>query len=143
MHPDLLILCATDHEMAPFLDCYPHGHEWNSRTHVRVFEGDVDHVSYQLALTGPGVLNTAHSLTLLLEQHLPKMILQTGIAGVYKGTGLGVGDVAAAYRSRYIHTGVTCQDGENRHQLGWRDVHRIRDGRSQRVPLLYGHGSAV
>ena len=106
MHPDLLILCATDHEMAPFLAQFPKDHSRTTRTGVRILEGQIEKASYQLVLTGPGVFNTGHALTVLLEKEKPVMILQTGIAGVFNGTGLGIGDVAVADQEQYVHTGV-------------------------------------
>jgi futalosine hydrolase len=106
MYPDLLILCATAHEAAPFLAQYPDSHECVSKTGVRILEGKIGGCFYQLALTGPGVFNTAHALTVLLEHQTPGLILQTGIAGVFKASGLGIGDVAVGTQARYIHTGV-------------------------------------
>lgn len=97
MSPRLLILCATELEMAPFLEKYT---------------GRL--APFDLLMPGPGVFNTVLGLTRYLEQAkaegLPEYILHTGIAGVFRQSGLGIGDVALADPSRYIHTGVDTGD---------------------------------
>jgi len=75
-------------------------------------------VSFDCLITGPGVFNTAHALTVYLEHTRPKLILDTGIAGIFgcsgsdkpamaKGIGR-IGDIGIATREQYIHTGVGC-----------------------------------
>ncbi len=107
MKPDLLIACATHHEIAPFLKHYPAKTAYTTRTGVRLFSGHIHSKTYQLVVTGPGVFNTAHALTAFLEQETPGLILQTGIAGAFLQSGLGIGDIAVAVQERYVHTGVT------------------------------------
>ncbi len=107
MTPDLLIACATSHEMAPFLKKYPAKTTSVTRTGLRLFFGHIHSKTYQLVLTGPGVFNTVHALTACLEQETPGLILQTGIAGAFLQSGLGIGDIAVAVQERYVHTGVT------------------------------------
>jgi len=78
-------------------------------------------VSFDCLISGPGVFNTAHALTAYLEHARPKLILDTGIAGIFDcpgsdtsgmakgigGTGR-IGDIGIATREQYIHTGVGC-----------------------------------
>ena len=64
-------------------------------------------------ITGPGVFNAAHALTVYLEESSPALVLQTGIAGVFKDTGCVIGDVAIATREHYIHTGIQTKNLEN------------------------------
>ncbi len=64
-------------------------------------------------ITGPGVFNAVHALTVYLEKTTPAMILQTGIAGVFRQTGLDIGDVAIATQEHYIHTGTRTDSLEN------------------------------
>ncbi|MCF6248374.1 MAG: futalosine hydrolase [Desulfobacula sp.] len=106
MNPDLLILCATVHEISKFFDRYPSESEIKSRSGVSVFSGKMNQKTYDLILTGAGVFNAAHALTAYLEQRTPGFILQTGIAGIFELSGLLVGDVAVATQEHYIHTGV-------------------------------------
>lgn len=92
MSARLLILCATEMEMAPFL------------------EKNSGRSTFDLLMPGPGVFNTVHGLTRYLAQArgdgLPEFILHTGISGVFRQSGLGIHEVALADKSRYIHTGV-------------------------------------
>ncbi len=106
MNPDLLIVCATFFEISFFLSAYPPDSKRQTQTGLRVFSGKIHEKSYDLMITGPGVFNTAHALTVYLEQSLPALILQTGIAGVFRETGLSLGDVAIATEEHYIHTGI-------------------------------------
>ena len=106
MEPDLLILCATPQEISPFSGQYPAVGQSVTQTGIKLFDGHIGHVSYRLTVTGAGVFNTAHALTAVLEKICPQLILQTGIAGAFPGSGLDVGDVAVADQEQYIHTGV-------------------------------------
>lgn len=106
MSPDFLILCATLPEMSYFLSAHPPESKKPTRTGLTVFSGSIHHKPYDLMITGPGVFNAVHALTVYLEQSLPSLILQTGIAGVFRETGLNIGDVAIATEEHYIHTGL-------------------------------------
>jgi len=106
MAPDLLILCATLAEMSYFLSAHPPKAERATRTGPRIFSGRLKDNAYDLMITGPGVFNAAHALTMYLEQASPALILQAGIAGVFRETGLDIGDVAVAAEEHYIHTGI-------------------------------------
>jgi futalosine hydrolase len=109
MDPDLLILCATRFESAGFLEQYPARSQTHTRTGLGIISGRVRHKTYDLVITGPGVFNAAHAVTVYLEKFSPALILQVGIAGVFRETGAGIGDVAMATSECYIHTGV-CTD---------------------------------
>jgi futalosine hydrolase len=100
----VLILCATRLEMAVFLDRHPVRRNRDAARNFPIYTG-ADR-SWDLALSGPGVFNAARALTACLERCRPKFILQTGIAGVFTGTGLGLGDAAVAVTDTYVHTGV-------------------------------------
>ncbi len=100
----VLILCATRLEMAAFLARHPA----ESLTDV---PENLDGVlspdrSWCLVMSGPGVFNTAWALTVCLERFRPGLILHTGIAGVFAGTGLDTGDAAVAVKDTYVHVGV-------------------------------------
>jgi len=63
-------------------------------------------LTWQCLITGPGVFNTAMGLGAYLELFTPGLILDTGIAGAFERSGLGLGDIAVANREQYLHTGV-------------------------------------
>jgi futalosine hydrolase len=61
--------------------------------------------------SGIGMVNASHATTLLIERFSPELIINTGIAGAYEGTGPGVGDVALATAEIYGDCGVAGGDG--------------------------------
>ncbi|MCK4768359.1 MAG: futalosine hydrolase [Desulfobacula sp.] len=113
MNPDLLILCAAHFEIAHFLTLHPADSKRLTQTGLTIISGNVHHKTYDLMVTGPGVFNAAHALTAYLEQTSPALILQTGIAGVFRQTDCNIGDVAIATQERYIHTGIQTGSLEN------------------------------
>lgn len=113
MNPDLLILAATHFEISHFLILHPGDSQYSTKTGLTIISGKVGHKTYDLLITGPGVFNAAHALTVYLEKSSPGLVLQTGIAGVFKQTGLNIGDVAIATREHYIHTGIQTESIEN------------------------------
>jgi futalosine hydrolase len=106
MKTDLLILCATLPEVNSFLSVFPPDSKRMFKGGAFLFSGKKGDQSYDLLISGPGVFNTAYALTVYLEHLSCSMILQTGIAGVFKQSGLCVGDMAVASGEQYIHTGV-------------------------------------
>lgn len=82
-------------------------------TGLIIISGKMHHQIYDLIITGPGVFNAAHALTVYLEHAFPVMILQMGIAGIFKQTGCHVGDIAIATQEQYIHTGIQTGNLEN------------------------------
>ena len=66
----------------------------------------------RLLETGPGLVNTARNLTAAIADQRPAMVIQTGCAGVFEGTGLTVGDIGIASREIDVQLGVeTIEDG--------------------------------
>ena len=113
MTGQVLILCATRLEMGVFLERHP------ARSMDRI-SGKPDLLSgpnrsWDLVISGPGVFNAARALTVCLERFRPAFILHTGIAGVFDGTGLGVGDAAVAVTDTYVHTGVDIGPDSDNH----------------------------
>lgn len=66
----------------------------------------------QLAVTGPGLLNTAQSLTAVIEHARPGLIIQTGCAGVFRQSGLEIGAIGIAAAETDAHLGIESQNGE-------------------------------
>ena len=120
-----LILCATEFEMARFLDVKSGLEKRKTPSGLTLYSGILDDIPFDCMISGPGVFNTAHALTAYLEHTRPTLVLDTGIAGVFpslgsgdhdaKGAGtvgwkpMGIGGVGIAAREQYIHTGVGCQ----------------------------------
>lgn len=98
----VLILCATEMEMAVFLDRNPPAPV--KATGPGIFSGPDQ--AWDLIISGPGVFNAVCALTRCLERCRPELILHTGIAGVFDGTGLDLGDAAVAVKDTYLHAGV-------------------------------------
>ncbi|MCP3942131.1 MAG: futalosine hydrolase [Desulfobacteraceae bacterium] len=109
-----LILCATQFEMAGFLDRCTGLVKRKTPSGLTLYSGILNHTPFDCMISGPGVFNTAHGLTVYLEHVRPKLILNTGIAGSfgsgagYIGGGVGIGDIGIADQEQYIHTGVGC-----------------------------------
>lgn len=106
MNSDILILCATKLEISPYLqtlipcDTEQIGHE------LPIYSARFQRQRIRILITGPGVFNTARALTVCLEKYRPDLIIQAGIAGVFKETGLSIGDSVIATSERYIHVGI-------------------------------------
>lgn len=113
MNPDLLILAATHFEISHFLTLHPGDSKRLTKSGLTIVSGKVRYKTYDLMITGPGVFNAAHALTVYLEKYSPSLVLQTGVAGVFRQKGYNIGDVAIATRDQYIHTGVQTDFIEN------------------------------
>lgn len=64
-----------------------------------------------LAVTGIGKVNTAAAVASLLERFEPELLINTGCAGAYRGSGLAVGDLAMATAEVFGDEGVLAPDG--------------------------------
>ena len=96
-----------------------------------VASGDV-----YLALTGIGKVNAASSVTSLIAQFSPRLIVNTGCGGAYCGSGLGVGDIAVATAEIYGDEGVLTVDGWHSLELiGVPSVERKGNRYSNEFPL--------
>ena len=66
-----------------------------------------------ILVTGPGILNSIHALTVYLENNeKPELIIQTVCAGGFSDLGVSIGDIGIASSETYIHLGV--ENPENR-----------------------------
>lgn len=80
-----------------------------------------------LAVTGLGKVNTGSAITALIERHSPRLIINTGCAGAYAGSGLDVGSLAVATSAVYGDDGVFTPEG-------WETLDKIG------IPLLESGG---
>jgi futalosine hydrolase len=74
-----------------------------------ISKGSLHGKSIQFSHCGIGKVNASHSLTLLLEDQRPDILILFGIAGAYAEA--GVGDVAIAVSENYGEEGVMTPDG--------------------------------
>ncbi|NKB68563.1 MAG: futalosine hydrolase [Candidatus Latescibacteria bacterium] len=65
----------------------------------------------RLLETGIGAVNTAHTLTCLLQAEDPDLVLQVGVGGAYLEAGLALGDLVLASREVYGDFGVRTREG--------------------------------
>ncbi len=72
----------------------------------RVMSGSIAGIDTRLVATGAGIANTVQTLTALVEKDRPAMILQTGCAGIFRESGLGLGDVGIATEEIDTHLGI-------------------------------------
>jgi len=79
------------------------------------------------AATGIGTANCASAVSLLLHIFSPSLLVMTGCAGAYPGSGLRIGDLAVATREIFADTGVLRAEG-------------MRDMRYMGLPLLERNG---
>ncbi len=106
MKLDLLILSATELVISYFLNLFPNHTQALTKTGLKLLSGKLNHKTYDLLITGPGIFNASHALSAYLEHSRPLQIIQMGIAGIFEQVGLNIGDIAVATESHYIHTGV-------------------------------------
>lgn len=105
-HPDLLILCATLPEVSGFLALCPEKSIRTTKTGHQIKSGKVGSSSYDLLITGPGVFNMAYAFAACLNESAPETVIATGIAGVFRQSGSGIGDIGIATQEQYLHTGI-------------------------------------
>jgi futalosine hydrolase len=72
----------------------------------RVTSGRIGQQAVRLVVTGPGVANTVHGLTVAIAAKRPALILQTGCGGGFREAGLKIGDVAIASVEIDAHLGI-------------------------------------
>ena len=77
-----------------------------------LFSGFIFGKAVQLLVTGPGLLNAAQSLTAGIEHTRPGLIIQTGCAGVFRQSGLEIGDIGIATAETDVHLGIEAASGE-------------------------------
>ncbi|MGE0086218.1 MAG: futalosine hydrolase [Desulfococcaceae bacterium] len=66
----------------------------------------------QIIVTGPGLLNTAQALTAVIEHSRPGLLIQTGCAGVFRQSGLEIGDIGIATAETDAHLGIESEEAE-------------------------------
>jgi futalosine hydrolase len=77
----------------------------------KIYRGKLSGVSVVLINTGIGKINAAHSSTCIIENFPVSCMLNFGVGGAYPGSGLVVGDLAAASREILGDDGVIDSKG--------------------------------
>lgn len=103
--PYILIIAAVDDELAGLIHQISHRH-CSVIGNRNAISGSLGNVNVKLLVSGPGMVNTAQSLTAMIESERPQLIVQTGCAGVFRQSGLTIGDIAIATQEIDIHSGL-------------------------------------
>ena len=82
------------------------------------------------SVTGVGAANAAAATTSMIHHYSPDLLVTTGCAGAYPGSGLAIGDLALATTEVFADEGVACPEG-------WQGLEYMR------IPLLDRHGSRI
>lgn len=93
------------------------------------YHGQVGAKKVTLAVTGIGKVNAAAATALLLQGAVPDLLINTGCAGAYRGSGLAVGGLAVATSEVHADDGVLTPEG-------WRPLDLIG------IPLVTRSGKA-
>lgn len=101
----ILVAAATRREAADLFELSDVKQGWGLDRDLPV-RASIHSIPFYLGITGIGSVNTASRLTRFIERVDPDLVIQAGIAGTFRDSGLGIGDVAVADREVYIHAGV-------------------------------------
>lgn len=93
--PEILIVAAIREELSTLIQHVEDRIETSQSGFTRI-DGRICDIRVALLATGPGQVNTAHALTMILSRQRPKLIIQTGCGGAFKSAGLKIGDIAVA-----------------------------------------------
>jgi len=74
-------------------------------------EGKFGSLNVIVCAGGPGKINAAAATAALLEKHHPQLVINTGCAGAYIGSGLKIGDMAIASEEVLADEGVIVKSG--------------------------------
>lgn len=123
----LAVTAATPVELAILIETfsaqrYPATLPWDIRT---AQDGSRTLI---FALSGIGTANAAAATSLVAHLFSPDLIIATGCAGAYHGSGLKIGDLALATAEIFADDGVMVPEG-------WRSLEQIG------IPLLEREGS--
>ncbi len=76
-----------------------------------VYEWETGDKRVIIAVTGLGKTNAASAVTTLIGRFSPELLINTGCAGAYSGSGLSAGDLAVAIAEIYGDEGVLTPSG--------------------------------
>jgi futalosine hydrolase len=105
MTASILITAATSSEMHA-ITIYTENMTSSTVGRRELLSGVLYGQQVSLLITGPGLGNTVQAITAAIEAARPAMIINTGCAGVFKETGLKIGDIAVATQEIDIQMGI-------------------------------------
>lgn len=106
----VIVTAATSRELSLLISALE-GREHLPSRHREACRGELAGWPVILAVTGIGKVNTAAAIASLLERFEPELLINTGCAGAYRGSGLAVGDLAMATSELFGDEGVLVPDG--------------------------------
>jgi len=109
MNSDIIVSAAVEEELAIFVDSIE-SPVFSSVGGRRVANGYIEEKPVRVIITGPGSVNTVQSLSAAIETERPSLIIQTGCAGVFRETGLNIGDIGIATEEIDIQLGIETED---------------------------------
>jgi futalosine hydrolase len=78
----------------------------------KLTSGHIAGLPVRMLETGPGLVNAVQAVTAAVEREMPALIIQTGCAGVFRASGLGIGDIGIADLEIDAHLGIAPNDGK-------------------------------
>ncbi len=73
---------------------------------LTVTSGRLGRQAVRLVVTGPGIANTVHGLTVAIAAGKPQLIVQTGCCGGFEQAGIEIGDIAIASEEIDVQLGL-------------------------------------
>jgi futalosine hydrolase len=106
---NILIAAAVDDEIALLIKYFQRPREGRIGGR-KIIYGKIAGNEVAALVTGPGIVNCVQSLTCAVETVKPVMIIQTGCAGAFRQSGLGVGDIGIADHETDVYLGLEPSD---------------------------------
>lgn len=106
----VLVIAAVPQEIA----ILEHALEYPSRSRLSLFptvDGIVGSMPAVICLSGVGKINAAGATAVMIERYQPQLVISTGCAGAYPGSGLSIGDLAVAGAETLGDEGVITSQG--------------------------------
>jgi futalosine hydrolase len=110
MRSDILIVAAVEAELSPLEKrvSKPSALRIGGRKGI---SGHIAGLPVRMVETGPGLVNAVQAVTAAVESERPGLIIQTGCAGVFRASGLKIGDIGIADIEIDAHLGIA-RNGE-------------------------------
>ena len=105
INSDIIVSAAVEEELAKLVD-HIESPVFSSAGGRKMASGYIAGKPVRALITGPGVVNTVQSLTAAIENLRPSLIIQTGCAGAFRESGIGIGDVGIATEEIDIQLGI-------------------------------------
>ena len=109
MNSDIIVSAAVEEELSKLIDSIE-SQVFSSVGGRRVARGYIEGKPVRALITGPGSVNTVQSLSAAIETARPSLIIQTGCAGVFRESGLNIGDIGIATEEIDIQLGIEAED---------------------------------